>query len=79
MEAGEGERTGWRQGGGRGQDRGRGGEDRMEAGGGKDRMEARGEKTGWRHGGEDRMEAGGEGRVRHPARSRGWGCSWENV
>ena len=69
MEAGEGERTGWRQ-GGRGQDGGRGG---------KDRMEARGEKTGWRHGGEDRMEAGGEGRVRHPARSRGWGCSWENV
>ena len=59
MEAGEGERTGWRQ-GGRGQDGGRGGgEDRIEAGGERTGWRQGGERTGWRHGG--RRQDGGTG------------------
>ena len=64
MEAGEGERTGWRQGGGertvkrqggRGQDGGRGGKGQDGGTGGEDRMEARG-----------RGQDGGRGRGQGP-------------
>ena len=51
MEAGEGERTGWRQGGG--------GEDSIEAGGERTGWRQGGERTGWRHGG--RRQDGGTG------------------